>query len=331
MRRRRSLRAGGQHGRHWLHRSNKAVIVRDNTLINLHTIEAAREQGVKRCYIPPAPASIPAICKIGRRRAAQGSRCVSWRRRGRLRLGETLHGADLPALLGGFWPGDRTVRFHNIYGPLGTYDGGREKSPAAICRKVALASDGDAIEVWGDGEQTRSFCYIDDCVEGIYGPCIGFSQPSQHGIDRLITIDDLAPSIVGTAGKTLGIRHVEGPQGVRGRELRQLTDAVTLGWEPQISLRDGLTMTYDWIQAQVKGTVAITTAAEGRKCSPNWPDRGSHPEWTSSGVGVSAIDMPISAEADRPMDIERLRPVCMRHGSPRRHGVTARSETSRRA
>ena len=113
----------------------------------------------------------------------------------------------------------RVVRFHNIFGPLGTYDGGREKSPAAICRKVALAQDGDEIEVWGDGEQTRSYCYVDDCVEGIFRLMRSdFGDPINLGQDRMISINELVRIVASVAGKTVRMRHdLTKPQGVRGR------------------------------------------------------------------------------------------------------------------
>ena len=113
----------------------------------------------------------------------------------------------------------RTVRFHNIYGPNGTYDGGREKAPAAIARKVAKAQDGGEIEIWGDGEQTRSFCYVDDCVEGIYRLMMSdYRAPLNLGTDRLISINELAELVIGISGKrNISLRHIDGPQGVRGR------------------------------------------------------------------------------------------------------------------
>ncbi|MEI9814151.1 MAG: NAD-dependent epimerase/dehydratase family protein [Acidobacteriota bacterium] len=111
----------------------------------------------------------------------------------------------MPALHGGLRPRDATVRFHNIYGPLGTYDGGREKSPAAICRKVAMARPGDAIEVWGDGEQTRSYCYIDDCVEGIYRLMRSdYREPLNIGRDDLVSVNGLVDLVASIAGKRLG-------------------------------------------------------------------------------------------------------------------------------
>jgi len=147
----------------------------------------------------------------------------------------------------------RIARFHNIYGPLGTYDGGREKSPAAICRKVALAGRVDTIEVWGDGKQTRSYCYIDDCVEGIYRLMRSdYREPLNLGTDRLVSIDELVNLVAGIAGKTIHKRYdVSKPQGVRGRNSDNTRLRDVLAWEPATSLEAGLARTYRWIEEQV--------------------------------------------------------------------------------
>lgn len=147
----------------------------------------------------------------------------------------------------------RIARFENTYGPEGTYDGGREKAPAAICRKVAMARDGDEIEIWGDGEQTRSFMYVDDCVEGIYrimqSDC---SDPINLGSEEIVTINQLAQTIIDVSGKKLTIKHVDGPQGVRSRRISHEKAKSLLGWEAKVSLKEGLTKTYEWIDNQVK-------------------------------------------------------------------------------
>ena len=147
----------------------------------------------------------------------------------------------------------RVVRFHNIYGELGTYDGGREKSPAAISRKIALAEDGDTIEVWGDGEQTRSYCYVADCVEGIYRLMRSdYRAPLNLGTDRLVTINELVDIVAGIAGKRINKRHdLTKPQGVRGRNSDNTRLRQVLNWEPSASLESGLTRTYDWIHAEL--------------------------------------------------------------------------------
>jgi nucleoside-diphosphate-sugar epimerase len=152
----------------------------------------------------------------------------------------------------------RVVRFHNIFGPLGTYDGGREKSPAAICRKIALAQDGDEIEVWGDGQQTRSYCYIDDCVEGIFRLMQSdYHAPLNLGQDRLISINELVDMVAGIAQKRIRRRHnLSAPQGVRGRNSDNTRLREVLHWEPGVSLEDGLRETYQWIEQQVRANVA---------------------------------------------------------------------------
>jgi nucleoside-diphosphate-sugar epimerase len=148
----------------------------------------------------------------------------------------------------------RVVRFHNVYGPLGTYEGGREKAPAAICRKVALAPDGGEIEVWGDGEQTRSFMYIDDCVEGIYRIMRSdHPHPLNLGTDELVTVNQLVDSVAEVAGKHIIRRHdLSKPQGVRGRNSDNTKLRQVLGWEPQMPLREGLVPTYGWIESELK-------------------------------------------------------------------------------
>ena len=151
----------------------------------------------------------------------------------------------------------RIVRFHNIFGPQGTWEGGREKAPAALSRKIAIAklTGQTEIEIWGDGEQTRSFCYIDDCLEGIYKLMRSdFREPLNLGQDRLISINELAEVIMEIAGVKLTTKHVDGPQGVHGRNSDNTLLRRVLGWSPEISLEEGLTRTYEWIESQVKAS-----------------------------------------------------------------------------
>lgn len=147
----------------------------------------------------------------------------------------------------------RIARFHNIYGPMGTYDGGREKAPAAICRKVAMAPDGGEIEIWGDGHQTRSFLYIDDCLDGIESlmrsEC---KEPVNIGSEDMVSISDLAKITMAIAGKTLSLKHIDGPLGVRGRNSNNDFCRKMTGWQPKITLQDGIEHTYKWIESQVK-------------------------------------------------------------------------------
>jgi GDP-D-mannose 3',5'-epimerase len=158
----------------------------------------------------------------------------------------------------------RIVRFHNVYGPLGTYDGGKEKAPAAISRKVALANDGDEIEVWGDGEQTRSFMYVDDCVEGLIRLMHSNRREALNlGTDRLVTINELVDLVSAVADKRLCKRHdLSKPQGVRGRNSDNSRLRQVIGWEPSISLEQGLAVTYKWIESEIaKGKQALAATA----------------------------------------------------------------------
>ena len=233
--------------------SNHATILRNNTLISMQTLEAARLSGVGRylytssaCVYPEYRQLDADVTPLKEEDAfpAAPQDAYGW---------EKL----LSELTCGFYTDEfgletRVVRFHNVYGPRGTYDGGREKAPAALCRKVAQAPSGGTIEVWGDGLQTRSFCYITDCVEGVHRLMRSdYGEPLNLGSDRLVTIDELAKIIVDISGKDLNVVHVDGPQGVRGRNSDNTRLREVLGWEPQTSLEDGLEQTYRWIEAQV--------------------------------------------------------------------------------
>jgi len=147
----------------------------------------------------------------------------------------------------------RIARFHNIFGPEGTWCGGREKAPAALCRKVAEAEDGGEIEIWGDGEQTRSFLYVDECNEGVLRLMESeFSGPVNIGSEEMVSINQLAGMVMEIAGKTLKIRHIPGPLGVRGRNSDNRMIREKLGWAPSRPLREGLEKTYQWIEGQVR-------------------------------------------------------------------------------
>jgi nucleoside-diphosphate-sugar epimerase len=144
------------------------------------------------------------------------------------------------------------ARFHNIFGPYGTWDGGKEKAPAAMCRKVAEASEGGEIEIWGDGEQTRTFLYVDECLEGIRRLMESkVSGPVNIGSDELISINNLANMAMSFAGKKLSVKHISGPLGVRGRSSDNTYIQEVLGWRPTTKLIDGMKVTYQWIAEQV--------------------------------------------------------------------------------
>lgn len=150
----------------------------------------------------------------------------------------------------------RVARYHNIFGPEGSWTGGKEKAPAALCRKVAEATSGGEIEIWGDGHQTRSFLFVDECVDATLRltRCETFAGPVNIGSEEMVSINHLAHLVMKVAGKQLGIRHVPGPQGVRGRNSHNDLIKEKLGWEPSLSLEDGIRKTYPWIEQQVQST-----------------------------------------------------------------------------
>jgi GDP-D-mannose 3', 5'-epimerase len=149
----------------------------------------------------------------------------------------------------------RIVRFHNIFGPESTWQGGKEKAPAAICRKVALAEDGGEIEIWGDGKQTRSFLYIDECLEGVRRLMDSdITTPLNIGSDEMVSINKAAEIVMKLANKNLNIKHIEGPLGVRGRTSDNTLIKEMLGWVPSAKLEDGLAKTYEWVEEQIKIT-----------------------------------------------------------------------------
>ncbi len=247
--------------------ANKGEVVRDNSLIDLHTIEAARASGVQRylytssaCVYPMSLQTSSIVDPLKEEDAypADAEDGYGWEKLYMERI--CRHYRE------DFRLGTRVVRFHNIFGPLGTYDGGREKSPAAICRKVALARDGDVIEVWGDGEQTRSYCYIDDCVEGLVRLMRSdYCEPLNMGQDRLISVNQLVDMVAGIAGKRIGKRYdLTKPQGVRGRNSDNSRLRAVLGWEPVVSLEKGLAATYRWIAAQVGTASELRSAISER-------------------------------------------------------------------
>ncbi|HTU47723.1 MAG TPA: NAD-dependent epimerase/dehydratase family protein [Bryobacteraceae bacterium] len=237
--------------------SSHANIARNNILINAHMLESSRENGVKRflfsssaCVYAQGKQKDANVIALREEDAypAEPEPGYGW---------EKLYAEELCRY---YWQDHkletRIVRFHNVYGPLGTYEGGKEKAPAAICRKVALASDHEEIEIWGDGEQTRSFMYVDDCVEGLLR-IMGsdYRDPLNLGTDELVTINQLVGLVCDVARKTVNVRHnLKGPQGVRGRNSDNSRLRTVLGWEPSIMLREGLQHTYPWIEAQVSET-----------------------------------------------------------------------------
>jgi GDP-D-mannose 3',5'-epimerase len=235
--------------------ASHADISRNNILINAHMLEASRLNGVSRflfsssaCVYAQSKQRFSEVTPLREEDAypADPEAGYGW---------EKLFTEELCRY---YWQDyrfeTRIVRFHNVYGPLGTYEGGKEKAPAAISRKVALAGDSGDIDIWGDGEQTRSFMYVDDCVEGMLRLMSSdYREPLNLGTDRLITINELVDLIAKIAGKRLTRRHdLNKPQGVRGRNSDNRRLRQILGWEPSVSLEEGLNITYRWIENELR-------------------------------------------------------------------------------
>lgn len=247
--------------------SNHARILHNNSLINLHTLEAARLNGTQRylytssaCVYPEFLQEETDVRPLKEEDAypAMPQDAYGWEKLITERL--CLHYKE------DFGFETRTVRFHNIFGEKGTWEGGREKAPAALCRKIALAKlKGESlIEIWGDGEQTRSFCYITDCIEGLYRIMRSdHHEPLNLGQDRMVTINQLAGIIAEIAGVEIQKKHVEGPQGVRGRNSDNNLLKEVIGWEPEVSLEEGLRITYNWIEDQVRAKLDALTDKRG--------------------------------------------------------------------
>jgi GDP-D-mannose 3',5'-epimerase len=230
-----------------------ADVMHNSATINLNMVEACRRRNVKRVFYSSSACMYPAYnqedpnnpnCAESSAYPAAPDSEYGWEKlfseRLYLAYGRN-HGMEC-----------RVARFHNIFGPEGTWTGGKEKSPAAICRKVAEAKVGGEIEMWGDGNQTRSFLYIDECLEGVLrltrSPHTG---PFNIGSEEMVTINQLAALVMDIAGKRLSVRHIPGPVGVRGRNSDNRLIRETLGWAPSKSLRDGMEKTYAWISEQV--------------------------------------------------------------------------------
>jgi len=232
-----------------------AEVMHDNVLINTHMLDAARWNEVSR-YFFSSSACVYATYKqetpdvTGLKEAdaypAAPDNEYGWEKLYSERMCLN-YVKDYERVV-------RISRFHNIYGPLGTFDGGREKAPAAICRKVALAKSGDTIEVWGDGEQTRSFCFIDDALEGVFRLMHSdYTEPMNIGSEERVLINTLVAMIAEIAGKIIHTEHdLTKPQGVRGRNSDNTLTRKVLKWEPKVSLADGLVKTYHWIKSEIE-------------------------------------------------------------------------------
>lgn len=232
--------------------SNQAVLTYNNTMINFNMMEAARRVGVKK-YLYSSSACVYPEFKQEETSVTALKEADAWPARPQDMYGlEKLYAEELVITYGhDFGIDTKVARFHNIFGPQGTWKGGREKAPAAFCRKV-LGSTTE-LEVWGDGEQTRSFCIVDDCVEG----CLrlirsDYKKPLNLGSDFLISMNDLAKLCMSFENKDLKLAHISGPQGVRGRNSDNTLIKQVLGWAPSTPLVDGLRNTYFWIKGEIE-------------------------------------------------------------------------------
>lgn len=233
---------------------NDAEIMHNSATINLNVLETCRKRNIKRIFYSSSACMYPEhnqldpdnpLCTEDSAYPANPDSEYGWEKlfseRLYLAYGRN-HGMQV-----------RVARYHNIFGPEGTWEGGREKAPAAFCRKVAMASDGDVIEMWGDGLQTRSFLYVDECVEGTIRLTRGdWEGPVNIGSTEMISINDLAKMVMDIAGKGMSIKHIPGPVGVRGRNSDNTLIKEKLDWEPSEPLQDGIAKTYQWINQQVE-------------------------------------------------------------------------------
>lgn len=240
---------------------NDAAVMHNSAMINLNVLDGSRLAGVKRVFYTSSACVYAAYnqtdptnprCSEDSVYPAEPDSEYGW---------EKLFGERLYLSYGRNYGIEiRIARLHNIFGPEGTWRGGKEKAPAAICRKVAEAEGGDEIEVWGDGNQTRSFLYVDECIKGIRLLMESkFSGPLNIGSEEMVTIDRLAQMVIEISGKNLAIVHVPGPQGVRGRNSDNRLISRQLGWTPSRPLTEGLERTYRWVETQVEAAAFETT------------------------------------------------------------------------
>lgn len=239
-----------------------ADVMHNSASINLNILEEGRKPGVKRFFYSSSACIYPAynqedpdnpVCSEASAYPAAPDSEYGW---------EKLFSERLYAAYSRNYGTEvHVARFHNIFGPEGTWDGGREKAPAAICRKVAETPADGEIEIWGDGKQTRSFLYIDECVEGVRRFMeSNFAGPVNIGSEEMVSINQLAEMAMQIAGKKVSIRHIPGPLGVRGRNSDNKLIAEKLGWAPSRPLEEGLRKTFEWINAQVKNRVPTMVA-----------------------------------------------------------------------
>ncbi len=233
---------------------NDADVMHNSATINLNTLHYGKEAGIKKIFYSSSACIYPEFnqldpnnpnCQEDSAYPAQPDSEYGWEKLFSERL--------FFAYSRNYGMNVKVARFHNIFGEEGTYDGGKEKAPAAICRKVASAPDGGEIEIWGDGKQTRSFLYINECLTGISKlmESTDFHGPVNIGSDEMVSINQLAEKVIKISGKNISLKHIPGPLGVRGRNSDNHLIMEKLGWKPTKTLLEGLEVTYNWINRRV--------------------------------------------------------------------------------
>ena len=244
--------------------SNHSVIFYNNVMISFNMMEACRVEGVTRVFYASSACIYPEGAQLTTELSAGLKEADAWPAQPQDAYGlEKLASEEVyKHYQSDFGIQTRIARFHNIYGPFGTWKGGREKAPAAFCRKAATATT--EVEMWGDGKQTRSFTYIDDCVEGILRLTKSdFAEPVNLGSDEMVTMNEMQALALGFAGKPdMAVKHIPGPEGVRGRNSNNELIKEKLGYAPSVKLADGLAVTYQWIEGKIKEEVAGGANAE---------------------------------------------------------------------
>ncbi len=249
---------------------NDANVMHNSATVNLNMVDACQRHGVGRVFYSSSACMYPEHnqldpdnpkCSEDSAYPAAPDSEYGWEKLFSERLYLAYHRNHGLAV--------RVARFHNIFGPQGTWTGGKEKAPAAMCRKIAEAPDGGAIEVWGDGLQTRSFLYVDECLDGVLRLMRSdFTGPVNIGSEEMVTINDLAALVMDVAGKPLDVRNIPGPTGVRGRNSDNALIRERLGWAPSEPLRDGIARTYAWVAEQAAARAATLPSGDGAPATP---------------------------------------------------------------
>jgi nucleoside-diphosphate-sugar epimerase len=245
-------------------KEHDADVMHNSAMINLNVLDTAKRKGVSKIFYSSSACAYPEYnqtdpnnpkCSEESAYPAMPDSEYGWEKL----FSERLY----LSYQRNFGVNVRIARFHNIFGPESCFDNGKEKAPAALCRKVAEAENGGTIEIWGDGKQTRSFLYIDECLDGVLRLMESdFSGPVNIGSEEMISINDFADMIIGIAGKTIAVKHIEGPQGVRGRNSDNTMILEKLGWKPLDKLKGGIEKTYEWVDGRVRVKNAVKAFQE---------------------------------------------------------------------